>query len=139
MRHYQPDSPEAMARVVALALLADGGLDKTELDTLERLGVVGQLGMTNDEFDEVVHEFCDDLLAVSMRDASGQIALDRETIDSLLADIQSADKQLQLVRILLDLVNADGRVTTGEMVLVSQAMARWGLALAERPVTESLK
>jgi hypothetical protein len=36
MRNYTTDSAEAMARVVSLALLADGALDRSELDSLEK-------------------------------------------------------------------------------------------------------
>jgi hypothetical protein len=36
MRHYTTDSAEAMSRVVALALLADGALDHSELESLTK-------------------------------------------------------------------------------------------------------
>ena len=35
MRHYPSDSPEAMTRVVALALLANGAIDPGELEVLK--------------------------------------------------------------------------------------------------------
>jgi len=132
MRHYTPDSPEAMARIVAIALLADGGLDKSEIESLEKDAVVENLNLSSEAFDKVVQDFCDDLLSTSLRDASGQIGLGRETIDHLLADIQTPELQMRLLRILLDLVNADGRLTPGEATLISQAMTRWGLELDDK-------
>jgi uncharacterized tellurite resistance protein B-like protein len=129
MRHYHTDTPEALARIVAAAVLADGGLDKTELQSLERNAVILKLGMSTEEFDRVVHEFCDDMQIGSLRDHSGQLALDRETIDQLLSDVRSPNLQISLLGILLDIVSANDRLSPGEVTLVSQAMTRWGLEL----------
>lgn len=129
MRHYERDTPEALARIVAAAVLADGGLDQTEIESLKNNNVIQRLGMSESEFDRVVHEFCDDLHVVSLRDHVGQLALDRETINHLLSDVGSPNLQLHLLGILLDIVSADGRLTPGELTLVSQAMTRWGLEL----------
>ena len=129
MRHYNTDTPEALARIVAAAVLADGGLDKTELQLLESKAVIQRLGMSTFEFDRVVHEFCDDMHIVSLRENGGQLALDRETIDQLLSDVRSPNLQMSLLGILLDIVSADDRLSPGELTLVSQAMTRWGLEL----------
>jgi uncharacterized tellurite resistance protein B-like protein len=129
MRHYNTDTPEALARIVAAAVLADGGIDKTELQSLEDNAVIQRLGMSTAEFDRVVHEFCDDMQIVSMRDHGGQLALDREAIDQLLSDVRSPKLQMSLLGILLDIVSADDWLSPGELTLVSQAMTRWGLEL----------
>ena len=129
MRFYNTDTPEALARIVVAAVLADGGLDKAELQLLERNSVIPRLGMSPEEFDRVVHEFCDDMQIVSLRDHSGQLALDRETIDQLLSDVHSPNLQMSLLGILLDIVSADDRLSPGELTVVSQAMTRWGLEL----------
>lgn len=129
MRHYNTDTPETLARIVAAAVLADGGLDKTELQSLEDNAVIQRLGMSTEEFDRVVHEFCEDMQTVSLRDHSGQLALDRETIDQLLSDVRSPNLQISLLGILLDIVSADDRLSSGELTLISQAMTRWGLEL----------
>lgn len=144
MRHYNTDTPEALARIVAAAVLADGGLDKTELRLLEGNAVLPRLGMSTEEFDRVVHEFCDDMQIVSLRDDSGQLALDRETIDQLLSDVRSPNLQMSLLGILLDIVSADDRLSSGELTLVSQAMTRWGLELHavsshRKPISRSPK
>ena len=48
MRQYPTDSPEASARIVALALLADGSIDLSEMESLQRHRIIGKLG-----FDQV--------------------------------------------------------------------------------------
>ena len=45
MRTYQNNSPQAAARIVGLAMLADGNVCKAELDVLDRLGAHQQLGL----------------------------------------------------------------------------------------------
>lgn len=144
MRSYDTDTPEALARIVVAAVLADSGLDKAELQLLERNSVIPRLGMSPEEFDRVVHEFCDDMQIVSLRDHSGQLALDRETIDQLLSDVHSPNLQMSLLGILLDVVSADDRLSPGELTVVSQAMTRWGLELHavsshSKPISRSPK
>lgn len=129
MRHYNTDTPEALARIVAAAVLADGGLDRTELESIERNAVSLRLGMSPQEFDRVVHEFCEDIQVVSLPGPGGQLALDRATIDQLLSEVASPALQIRLLGILLDIVGADARLNPAELTLVSQAMTRWGLEL----------
>jgi uncharacterized tellurite resistance protein B-like protein len=131
MRHYAPDTPEALARVVVAALLADGGLDISELESLENNAVIQRLGMSTDEFDRVVHDFCNDMQSTALRDHTGQLGLDRETIGYLLADVRAPELQMSLLRILLDIVSADGQLSQGELTVVSQAMMRWGSELRD--------
>ncbi|MCX9155416.1 TerB family tellurite resistance protein [Niveibacterium sp. 24ML] len=129
MRHYPSDSPEAKARVVALALLADGAIDLNEIAALERHEVVARLGLAHPEFDRVVREFCEDMLVSANRLPSGQVELDEATIDALLDDIRDPLTRKRMLRAVLDIVNADGRLADGEAVLVSHAMQRWDLDL----------
>ena len=42
MRTYRINSPQAAARIVGLAMLADGHLCKAELDVLDRHGAEGE-------------------------------------------------------------------------------------------------
>lgn len=131
MRKYLIDSTQSKARIVALALIADGGLDKSELDLLDRHAIVERLGMSQDDFDNVVHEFCDDMLQYAGRNDSGALELGRETIDAMLDEIRSRDIQKLLLRTILEIVYVDRRLTAGEAVLASQAMSRWSTGLRE--------
>lgn len=40
MRHYPTNSPEALARVVAIAMMADGAIDSSKLKSLERNDII---------------------------------------------------------------------------------------------------
>jgi uncharacterized tellurite resistance protein B-like protein len=129
MRHYPANAPEALARLVAAALLADGGLDKHELDALDRHDVVQKLGLSRQDFDHIVHAFCEDMQAVSLCDHGGPFVLDRATTDQLLAEVTAPALQIKALRMLLDIAAADDRLAPSELTLVSQAMTRWGLQL----------
>lgn len=131
MRNYPSDSPEAMARIVALALLADGAIDLSEIESLERHEIVSRLGLDQSSFDKVVHEFAEDMLTYAHRMPSGQLELDENAITLLLGEIRSPLLQKKLLRAMLDVVNADGRLAGSEAVLVSKAMKLWEIDLYE--------
>ena len=62
MRTYPSNSPQAAARIVALAMLADGQVCNAKLEALIEQGVHQQLGLQHEELTAVVHACCDDLL-----------------------------------------------------------------------------
>jgi uncharacterized tellurite resistance protein B-like protein len=131
MRHYPSDSPEAMARIVALALLADGAIDLSEIESLEQHDIVSRLGLDQSGFDKVVHEYAEDMLTYANYMPSGQLELDEDTISLLLGEIRNPLLREKLLRSMLDIVNADGRLAGGEAVLVSKAMKLWEIDLYE--------
>ena len=63
MRTYPSNSPQAAARIVTLAMLADGHGCNAEPEELIQQGVHQQLGLQHEELTAVVHACCDDLLA----------------------------------------------------------------------------
>lgn len=129
MRHYAPDSPESAARLLALAILSDGGLDVAELRVLDNYDIEGKLGLDKRLFDEVVKDFCFDLALYSDREFASHLELDRDTVGHLLRDIHSPHLQIELLRMMVDIVNADAALAGGEAMLISEAMMTWGLDL----------
>jgi uncharacterized tellurite resistance protein B-like protein len=131
MRSYTPDSPEAMARILALSMLADGGLDQSELEVVVTTKILDRIGMSPVDFDIVVKALCEDMLQ-SMRGYDyGKIELDRKAIDHLLSEIKSPQLQRLLLSVMLAVVDADDQLSDGEAVLISQAMEVWQLDLHE--------
>lgn len=129
MRHYPSDSPEALGRIVALALMADGAIDPSELRFLEAERTLPRLGLDADGFDRVFHEFCTDMLGTAQRLSTGQLELDAETIDLLLDEVSQPQLRAAALRTVLDIVHADEQLAGGEAVLVTRAMERWALDL----------
>jgi uncharacterized tellurite resistance protein B-like protein len=131
MRKYPIDSPQARARIIAAALLADGGLDKSELDLLDYGAIVERLGIRRDIFDETLHAFCDDLNQYGMLGHDGQFDLNADTVAAMLDEVRSADHRKRLLCVMLEIVSADHRLDDGEASLVAQALDRWHAAPAE--------
>jgi uncharacterized membrane protein YebE (DUF533 family) len=131
MRHYPTNSPESLARVVAIAMMADGAIDSSELKSLERHDIVKRLGLDNDRFDRVFYEYYADLSISADRLPSGQFELDATNIGLLLDEIRDPQLQKKVLRAMLDIVNADRRLTGSEASLIAQALKRWEIDLYE--------
>lgn len=131
MRKYSNDSPKAAARIVALALMADGKVDRSETQLLKRQGIILRLGLEHEQFDKIFYEFCEDMLTSAYRLASGQFELDAQNVNKLLDEIRDPALQKNILRIMLDVVNADRRLTASEASLIAQALRRWDIDLYE--------
>ena len=126
MRTYPKNSPQAAARIVALAMLADGNLCKAELDALERSNAYATLELQPAEWHEIVHGFCEDLLTTAHQTWGGTCKLDPQTMASLLAEIDSPKLRKEIMRICISVVHADKEITEGETIMLSSAFAQWG-------------
>lgn len=135
------NSPEAMARIVALSMLVDGGLDKSELDIVHRYGIVERLGLSEDQFEKIVHHLCEDMLQCADGAHYGQIEMASPAIDSILEEIHDSRLRKQLLRIMLAIVDADDRLSDGEAILIDRALQCWTLDLvsvSDTPLTGQL-
>ena len=131
MRNYPADSPQSMARIVALALMADGAIDRNELNLLDRQAVICRIGVSPEEFDRISYEFFADLLEYGQRFDSGQLILNEAIVASVLDDIRDPALQQKALRLILAIVNADHRLTAEEAGLIAQALKHWQLDLFE--------
>lgn len=139
MRRYPSDSPEAMARVVALALVVDGAIDPGELEALKTSSCCFRLGIDPCRFEQIVDEFCDDLRLSGERKASGQYALSEGCIKDLLGDLCDPALRKQALDMMLGIVTADGLIAREESALIAQAIDCWKLNYRAPPPTTSAK
>jgi hypothetical protein len=126
MRSYPRNSPEAAARIVALTLLADGHLSRSELDLLEKRKAAQALGLAHDGLHQVLHTLCDDLLAGADQNWADACKVDPDTLSQLLNEVDDAALQLKVMRLCVDVVNADQHVAEGESVVLSAVLDHWG-------------
>jgi len=129
MRHYPSDSPQAMARLVVLALLADGIIETDELDLLDDSRTMARLGLDSDGFDDVFYGFCADMLRAGQRMTSERLDLDGDTIDRMLDEVRDPVLRRKTLRAMMDIVHADGELAGGEAALIARAVRRWGIGL----------
>jgi len=125
MRHYPANSPQAAARILALALLADGAIDPSELRSLNRKHILERLGLSENDFDAVIHALCEDLLLYAERNPCGQLEVGREALGQVLGEVTLRRLQRRVLQSVLDIVHADGRLSGGEALLVSLAVELW--------------
>ena len=135
MRHYPTNSPEAIGRVLAIAMMADGAIDSSELAALEKKEIINKIGLDPERFDRMFYEYYEDLLASARRVPSGQLELDGATIGLLFDEIRDPELQKLALRSMLDIVNADCQLNGSEAVLVAQAFRHWQIERYEVPDT----
>jgi hypothetical protein len=128
MRSYRRDSPEAAARIVSIALIADGHHSRGELEALDCCGARERLGISQEALHDVVRTLCEDLLASSSGDWAAACTVDAATLESILDEVQDPLLRLEVLQLCLAAIASDGHVTHGESAVVRAAIQRWGLA-----------
>jgi uncharacterized tellurite resistance protein B-like protein len=127
LRAYPADSPRAKARLIVLAMLADGRVDAAELDALTKYHAFAELGITREDFFEVLFDFCSD--AVGLPEGSGSYLMSPALLEILFAEIHSTEERQKLVRLIFDVIRSDGHLTKSEAQLFWRALDLWRLRL----------
>jgi hypothetical protein len=127
-----PDSPEAAARVLLLAIVGDGRLDADELAHLEGAGAAGRLGLSQAAFLRELARAWDDLTRAAHARAAGDDAGPdlaggpaRRWIDA----VRDAGLRHAVLDLAFGLIRRDGRLDPGESRVFWSLMDRWGLTL----------
>lgn len=130
MKTYPANSPEAMARILAMTMIADARLDDRELEIMDRLRLYDVLGIDKAEFSKVVKDYCDDLVAAGASD--GRIDLmDRDRIHSVVDLVDDPAKRDDVASMVLNIVKADGDFHEAELTLFRYILSRWKLSFQE--------
>jgi uncharacterized tellurite resistance protein B-like protein len=131
MRPYRLNSAQAAARIVALAMLADGHVCKSELEVLDRLGAGCPLGLQSGELRAVVQGLCEDMLSASEPAWGGSGQLDPATLAEVMAEVMSEvtdpDLRTQVLNLCVAVVEADAFLAEGESTVLLAALQHWGL------------
>lgn len=129
LRAYATNSPRAQARLVVLALLADGQLDEREIDTLDRRGILADLGIAQSSFAEVLSDFCSDIAGqLPVSDGGYQIA--PTALGGMLDEVSDQAVREKLLRHMLVVINSDGQLSDAEKNLICSAIEHWQPRLA---------
>lgn len=125
MRTYPTNSPEAAVRIIALAMLADGNVCKSELGMLERVGAHSQLGLTPKQLHTVLHTLCEDLLVTSHGDWESACRVSAETFETVMAEVTDEDLRAKVLRLCAAVIAADEQVTENESKVLASVVERW--------------
>ena len=133
MRPLPPDSPEAMARIVALFVVSDARVDAEEIDTLQQIGAFERLGITRERFLAVAGQF-----SLDLGGPYGWMRLaDLQMVDRLLAEVCDPAMRLRVARLAAAVITANGRIDESERVVFDHMLYRWGLT--RRRVAQAIR
>lgn len=124
LRAYPTNSPRAKARLVVLALLADGRLDEREMAALERHGVFADLGIAREDFVQVMYDFCGDV-AGQLPVGGGTYQLTPQMLAGLFAEVADHGAREKLLRHILAVISSDGHLSDAEEGLFLSAIDHW--------------
>lgn len=125
MRSYPRNSPEAGARVIALVLISDGHVCRSEIETLLRLQVEHELGLAPGAFAQVMHTLCEDMLMGAYCSASMMCSVDDGTLASILSEVDDPALQAKVLRLASAAAEADQHLADAEALVVAAACQQW--------------
>lgn len=119
-----PNSPQALARVLAMVLVADNSIDDRELEVLDRLDAWSRLGLPRGAF-LAVAEAEDARLHGRFTDKPWLSLDDSRVIDEALAAVEDPSARLLVCRLAAGVVTADGCVREAERLVYDHLLMRW--------------
>ena len=125
MRTYPCNSPEAAARLVALVLIADGHVCRSEMDALAHLEVARELGLQPHAMAGIVQTRCEDLLLGAYASGSLPANVDDVALASLMAEVTDPLLRERVFRLALAIANADCHLAEGEVLVIEAARRHW--------------
>lgn len=123
MKTYPVNSPEAAARVLAMAMVSDGQYSLAELRALDRQKAPAMLGLTPEAFKAVIDDFCQDLMLAGGGQWTGSV--DTAVREQLMKEITDRDLQDRVLQQCEGLMLADGHLADGEVELMDALSATW--------------
>lgn len=137
MHTYPTNSPQAAARVLAMALFADGHCSAAELAVLHAPDTPTRLGLSHDTLDEVIQGFVNQLMLDTRCEWTGTGRMDAPTRDLLLSEVTDPALQARLYALAESLVRVDGHMADGERAVLDAMARRWQLTPATEKKAES--
>jgi hypothetical protein len=125
MRHYQCDSPEAAARVVAACLLSDGHVGADEIDALHCHGIEQRLSLRPRQFLTVMQTLCEDMGSAAYLNWGDACRLDPVIVAQLAADVQDWQIRRDIISLCNEAIHADRHISEGEAGFLRMLHAAW--------------
>ncbi|WP_300440455.1 hypothetical protein [Zoogloea sp.] len=129
MRAYPTNSPEALGRLLAMAILADGRLDNREVDWLKHHDTASLVGVEQDLLIQVLLDCCRDVITEAEQERV--FLLEDHRLARLADDVTDPALRKVALSAILIIAKSDGDVSEGEQTLLRFLMQRWGIALED--------
>ncbi|MDO9505329.1 MAG: TerB family tellurite resistance protein [Hydrogenophaga sp.] len=135
-RSYPHNSPEAAARIVAVALIANGEIKAVEMAALNAHVSHERLGMTEAQWHGVVHDLCADLLRSARSDDESRVS--DEMLGHMLREVDDDSTRRAVLKLSCAVVYADGHVEVGESFVLLAMSEHWGLQPDDHALLEPI-
>jgi len=126
MRTYPRNSPQAAARIVALALTSDGHVCSSEERVLQKLNIAGELGLAPAQFEQIVQTLCEDHSVAQLSFAPPVGRLDPAMLTTLIDEIDDPTLRRKVIRLCVAVTVADDYLADGEIALLAAMLNAWG-------------
>lgn len=136
LRSYPRNSAEAAARIVALALIANGRIKAVETAALDRLRSHERLGLTRPQWHGVINDLCVDLLGPAR--CGDESCIPDELLHRMLDEVQDDSKRRTVLRLSSAVVQADCQVEDAESFILLAMIERWGLHPDDQALLEPM-
>ncbi len=130
MRPYPSNSPQAIARLLAMFMITDGNMDPRELDLLENVNVYDLIGLPRKQFAQVLADYCDDISDEAEQDGTIHL-LDTDRIEFMLSEVTDRNKRILTCVLAMDISKSDGTISDPEIVLLRHMMKEWNISLED--------
>lgn len=132
LRVYATNSPRAKARLLVIALLADGRLDEREIAALDRRGVFADLDIAREDFVQVLYDFCGDV-AGHLSVGPGGYTLTAQALVGLFDEVDDHAARGLLLKHMAAVISSDGHLSDAEKSLFQSAIDYWKPWVEARP------
>lgn len=136
LRSYPNNSPEAAARIVAVALVANGEIKAVEMAALNAHLCHQRLGMTEAQWDGVVRDLYADL-RWSARSGEER-CVSGEMLAHMLREVDDDSTRRTVLMLSCAVVYADRHVEAGESFVLLAMSEHWGLHPEDHALLESI-
>jgi len=132
MRSYPRNSPEAAARIVALIMVADGHVSRSETAALDRLHASTLLDIAPADMARVLRELSEDLMCTAYAPWGSACRIGDELLRALLSEVDDPELRATTLALCQEVAQADAHLSEAEESLLAQTADLWGLGLAQR-------
>ena len=112
MRSYPHNSPEAMARIVSMCIMADSDIDASEFSELQP-AFYEAIGITQPEFMRVLAHYLEDVVAEAGNERIN--LLQPERVNTLLAEVSERPQRINTLATALRICKSDHALNDAEL------------------------
>lgn len=125
MHNYALNSPQAAARLLALSMIADGNVCRSEVDAVRQLGSEAALGLPPGGLATVLQTLCEDLLYSAHSNGSLTSCIEDALLESLIRDVDDPALQRKIMEAIAVTASADGHLSDGERIVLEALQRCW--------------